>query len=67
MNSPDDSNAILPTPEIVSASNVGRWMSELGFATYDELHQFSVIPRSTYFYLFYPRLRLVPGIIAESE
>ena len=58
MNSPDDSNAILPTPEIVSASNVGRWMSELGFATYDELHQFSVTEMDSFLRMAMRKLQI---------
>jgi acetyl-CoA synthetase len=43
MNSIKDNDIILPTPESVAASNVGRWIQELGFETYDDLHQFSVV------------------------
>jgi acetyl-CoA synthetase len=34
--------AVLPSAAVLSGSNVGRWISELGFTTYDELHAFSV-------------------------
>jgi acetyl-CoA synthetase len=34
--------AVLPSASVFAGSNVGRWIAEPGFTTYDELHAFSV-------------------------
>ena len=58
MNSTEDSDIILPTPEIISGSNVGRWIHELGFETYDELHRFSVAEMDAFLEIALRKLRI---------
>ena len=48
MSNPYSSGATPPPAHILSSSNLGRWMRELGMGTYDELHRYSVANMETF-------------------
>jgi acetyl-CoA synthetase len=46
--SPDGDGTIYPTAAGIAASNVGRWIRELGLKDYDALHRFSIGEMDTF-------------------